>query len=76
MKEKEKILIYSYRLSMQNQLESELIALRQNVRFRNIDVNDCLELCLAIERLNMFNQVMKDITMLLGLYKSDKENEV
>lgn len=76
MKDKEKALIFSYRLSMQYQLENELKELRQNVRFRNIDVNDCLELCLAIERLNMFNQVIKDITMLLGLYKSRKDNEV
>lgn len=71
MREKEIILLLQYIIHNRQALEQELQELQQNVRFRKVNVNDCLELALCRERLTMFNQVTRDIVALLklGTYK-------
>lgn len=71
MREKEIILLLQYIIHNRQALEQELQELQQNVRFRKVNVNDCLELALCRERLNMFDQTTRDIVALLklGTYK-------
>lgn len=71
MREKEIILLLQYIIHNRQVLEQELQELQQNVRFRKVNVNDCLELALCRERLNMFEQTTRDIVALLklGTYK-------
>ncbi len=72
MREKEKALIFSYILSQQKNLEDELQQLQSNIRYRKIDVVDCVEMMCVIERMNAFCQFSRDIISLLNL--SEKEN--
>lgn len=67
MREKEIILLLQYIVNNKQALEQELRELQQNIRYRKISVNDCLELALCRERLSMFNQVTRDILSLLNL---------
>ena len=76
MTEKEKTLIYSYIITNKTQLENNVRQLQSNVRFRDIDIPDCVELIVALQRLQTFNEVTSHILMLLRLqpYKyNDKE---
>lgn len=67
MREKEIILLLQYIVNNKQALEQELRELQQNIRYRKISVNDCMELALCRERLSMFNQVTRDILSLLNL---------
>ena len=67
VREKEIILLLQYIVNNRQELEQELRELQQNVRYRKVSVNDCLELALCRERLSMFNQVTRDIVSLLKL---------
>lgn len=73
MRQREIKLFFNYRYNMQCRLENDVRQLQQNVRYRNIDVIDCLELSLALERLNTFHEVIKDVSLLLGLSNSDSD---
>lgn len=59
------LLEYFYNRSIY--LENEVKQLRENLRWRPIDAVDCLELVIALERLNMFREVSRDVRALLGL---------
>lgn len=50
----QKEIFFQYLLNERDRLENEVVQLRQNLRMRNIDAVDCLELSLALERLNAF----------------------
>lgn len=51
----QKEIFYQYLLNERDRLEADVINLRQTLRLRpNIDAVDCLELSLAMERLNSF----------------------
>lgn len=51
----QKEIFYQYILAERDRREEEVIQLRQNLRMKNtIDAVDCLELSLALERLNSF----------------------
>lgn len=51
----QKEIFYQYLLNERDRLEEEVIELRQKLRMKNnIDAVDCLELSLALERLNSF----------------------
>lgn len=50
-----------------NRLEDEVRELQTNLRFRKIGVSDCIELASALERLDTFKQVTKDIRTLLKM---------
>lgn len=63
----EKILLIEYIQHNHDFYENEVIKLKQQLRYRNIDVNDCVELSLAIERLQAFEKFSKDVMSLLSL---------
>jgi len=67
MNQKELTLLYSYILNNQLQLKDEIRHLQSNLRFRNVDTVDCLELAFAIERYNNFREITKQIKILLNL---------
>ena len=69
MTEKEKVLLLSYLYNNLCRLESELHQLQANVRFRNIDVTDCMELICASQQLQTFREVSDHIIILLKLDK-------
>ncbi len=75
MRQREVEMLYEYLWNNETRLESDVANLQQNVRYRCIDAVDCLELCLALERLHTFRKVSKDIRQLLRLYER-RENSV
>jgi hypothetical protein len=50
-------------------IESDLIELRQSVRYRAIDPVDCLELLMATERLQSFEAFTADVLALLRVFR-------
>ncbi len=71
MNQKELTLLFAYIYNNRTRLEDEKRQLQTNIRFRNVDSVDCMELMLASERLDTFNQVTNDIRHLLGFYTDD-----
>lgn len=69
MTQKEILLIMSYIYNNRVRMEEEVRHLQNNIRFRNIDVADCIELICAIQQLDTFNETTKHIRLLLGLNK-------
>lgn len=67
MKQNEISLLYSYIYRNKQALEYEVRQPQANLRFRNIDVVDCMELACAIQRLETFNEVTEHIRLLLNL---------
>lgn len=57
LKEKEMFLQFEY--NHREYLRENIRQLQQNVRYRNIDSIDCIELIIAIERLNGFEEYCK-----------------
>lgn len=76
MREIERTLLMRYICNYRTKLEREVQQYSANVRYRRIDTLDCLELLLAIERLNAFKEITKDILLILDLkkYTETKEN--
>jgi len=60
-----------YIINNKQNLEHELLERQQALRYRKVTAEDCIELALLRERLNMFNQVTRDIATILklGTYK-------
>lgn len=56
MTEKEKELFLSWVVNEETRLENELIELRNRIRFRQIDISDCFELALSLQRLEDFRE--------------------
>lgn len=50
----QKEIFFQYLINERDRLEGEVVQLRQNLRMRDVDAVDCLELALALERLNAF----------------------
>lgn len=67
MKSKEITLLYAYIHNNRVNLKNEVRLMQANLRYRDIDVVDCLELALAIERYNTFKQITNQIKALLNL---------
>ena len=67
--QKQRDLWYEYKYNKEEFLKEDVRQLQQTIRYRNIDVVDCIELALAIERLNTFQKVCKSIEIILGLNK-------
>lgn len=65
MKQTEINALYEYLLNRFTYLEQDVQQLQQNIRYRRIDAIDCLELCLALERLQAFNQFSAEVRALL-----------
>jgi acyl carrier protein len=78
MTEKEKVLLLSYQYNNRTYLERDVVQLRSNLRYRDVDSVDCMELMLAIERLNMFNKVFRDVYAILKIrkYTDFDENKI
>lgn len=69
MTQKEMTLLCSYVYNNRIQLEHEVHQLQNNIRFRKIDVADCVEMICAIQRLETFIEVTNHIMILLKLKK-------
>lgn len=67
MTDKEKMLLCSYIYNNRVQLEHEVHQLQNNIRFRRVDVADCVELICALQRLDTFKEVTNHVMMLLKL---------
>lgn len=70
MTDRVKGLIYSYLLNREAHLEHDVRQLSQNVRYRQIGTVDCIELLLALERLESFREFSGDIRVYLGFDKN------
>lgn len=67
MKQSELSLLYSYIYNNRLMLKNEVRTMQANLRYREIDVIDCLELALAVERYNTFKETTNQIKALLNL---------
>lgn len=67
MKQSELSLFYSYIYNNRVRLKNEIRALQSNLRYREIDVIDCIELAFSIERYNNFVEITNQIKSLLNL---------
>lgn len=65
--QKQKDLWNEYKYNRGEYLRQDIRQLQQNIRYRDVDVVDCIELALALERLNTFNQVCKSVEVFLKL---------
>ncbi len=63
----EKRLLLSYIYNNKCRLEDNVKQLQSNVRYRRVDSVDAVELLYALQELENFNQVTKDILLLLKL---------
>ena len=66
-----KRLFMSYILNQLTYLENEVQELTSRIRYRKIDAVDCLELIIAVERLNSFREFSKSAIELLKLENPD-----
>lgn len=74
MNQKEIELLMQYILFETTRLEQDVQQLRQNIRYRDVDVVDCMELMLALERLTVFKNFSGNVIHLLKLHGiSDSE---
>lgn len=67
MKKCELSLLYSYILNNRIRLKNEVRTLQTQLRYREIDIVDCMELAVAIERYNTFKETTNQIKSLLKL---------
>jgi hypothetical protein len=67
MRQSERDLLMSYFVNEESRIEAELIELRNRIRFRHIDVNDCIELMLTLQRLDDFREFSLIVIRLLHL---------
>lgn len=65
MRQKEIEMLYQYLWNQYTYLERDVQQLQQNVRYRRIDAVDCLELCLALERFQAFQEFSSDVRAIL-----------
>lgn len=65
--QKQKDLWNEYKYNRGEYLRQDIRQLQQNIRYRDVDIIDCIELALALERLNTFNQVCKSVEVFLKL---------
>ena len=67
MKEKEKQLIFAYIYNNRCRLEEQLNNMQSNIRFRKIDICDCMEFICAKQEYETFIEVTDHIRTLLKL---------
>lgn len=75
MKKVEINLVYNYIYNHRQRLDEELRQQQANLRYRKIDIVDCIETACLIERVNTFRQTTKDILQLLKLVELNDINE-
>lgn len=74
MTQREIILLMSYIRNNSDRLEEEVKQLQSNLRSRDADSDDCMELIKATEYLHAFRDVTTDVRLLLGLYGKKSES--
>lgn len=74
MRQSEKDLITRYIYNNRVRLENNVHQLQSNIRFRNIDTVDCIELMLAQQELETFKEITKHIRLLLKLNERNEDN--
>lgn len=67
MKQSELSLLYSYIYNNRIRLKNDIRQMQTNLRYREIDVVDCFELALAVERYNTFKETTNQIKLLLKI---------
>lgn len=65
MTQKELLLAYFY--NNRCRLEDEVKQLQTNIRFRKVDIVDCVELACAIQRLETFSEVTRHVMAILKI---------
>lgn len=65
MTQKELLLAYFY--NNRCRLEDEVNQLQTNIRFRKVDIADCVELACAIQRLETFSEVTRHVMAILKI---------
>ena len=65
MTQKELLLAYFY--NNRCRLEDEVKQLQTNIRFRKVDIADCVELACAIQRLETFKEVSRHVMAILKI---------
>ncbi len=73
MTQKEIALLFAYIYNNRVRLEDEKRHLQSNIRFRDADDVDCLELIKATQYLNAFKEITTDIRHLLGFFSDEDE---
>ncbi len=68
---KQKEIFMEYLNNTHDNLQEEIRVLQQRVRYRECDVMDCVELLLAIERLNVFDEFSRNAKAILQLTPYD-----
>lgn len=71
MTQKQRDIFACYVLNQRDTLEKDIEQLQSNLRFRKISQIDCLELVIAQERLNTFNDVVRDVNSILKVTKHE-----
>ena len=69
MTQKQRDLFSCYVLNQRENLENDIEQLQSNIRFRRVSQVDCLELIIAKERLNAFNDFVRDVNCILKIHK-------
>lgn len=67
MKQSEKDLLWAWLTNEEIRIENELTELRNRIRFRRIDITDCIELMLTLQRLEDFRDFAIILIRLLNL---------
>ena len=67
MRQCEVEMLLEYIIFETTRLEQDVYQLRQTIRYRDVDVVDCLELMLALERLAAFKNFSANVIQLLKL---------
>lgn len=71
MTQKELQLLYAYILSNRVRLENDVRNLQNNLRFRDIDIVDCIELIHAKTQLQCFIEITNQIKLILQISDND-----
>lgn len=75
MRQKEIELLCSYFLNNLTLLEGEIITARNNIRYREVDSVDCLEMILSIERKETFVRTMQNVFSILNIRSCELEED-
>ena len=67
MRQSEIELLMAYIVNEESRLENDVIELTNRIRFRRVDITDCVELIVAINRLDNFREFALIVIRLLRL---------
>ena len=71
---KQRELLLSYFYNNRQFLHNDVRQLQQNVRYRDINTVDCLELIIALEKYNAFCEFCDTVTTILSLQTASENN--